>query len=113
MSKERYPLSQVILDDLTSHNKVAILLLIGVVISAVATIWITHETRLQIAEKAKLSRAILSLDNRYAHLQLDENTLSSKENIKQIVDKFGLQPLAKEQEEIIIEERKWQQNAHK
>lgn len=51
MSSERYPLRQVILDDLTSHNKVALLLLVGVVISAVATIWITHQTRLLTAEQ--------------------------------------------------------------
>lgn len=72
MSSERYPLRQVILDDLTSHNKVALFLLFGVIISAVATIWITHQTRLLTAEQGKLVSVKQKLESQYTHLQLEE-----------------------------------------
>lgn len=103
MDHKRYPLRQVILDDLTAHNKVAILLLVGVIASAVATIWITHQTRLLIAEQGKLSQAIQKLENQFTHLQLDENSLSNKTRIEAVSEKFGLQPVKKEQEEILEE----------
>lgn len=104
MANERYPLRQVILDDLTSHNKVAIILLIGVIASAVATIWITHQTRLLIAEQGRLTRIAQQFDNKYVHLQLDENSLSNKTRIEGVSGKFGLQPVQKEQEEILVEQ---------
>ncbi|VEI47256.1 cell division protein [Actinobacillus equuli] len=50
-SNERYPLHQIILDDLTGHNKVALILLIATVLTAIGTIWITHQTRLLTAEQ--------------------------------------------------------------
>lgn len=103
MSHERYPLRQVIFDDLTTHNKVALLLLIGVIISALATIWITHETRQLIAEQGKLLQEIQKFDNQYVHLQLDENALSNKTRIEQVSEKFGLLPINKEQETILEE----------
>ena len=103
MSSERYPLRQVILDDLTSHNKVALLLLIGVVISAVATIWITHQTRLLTAEQGKLVSVKQKLESQYTHLQLEENSKSQKLRIEAVAEKFGLQPIKKEQEIILVE----------
>ncbi|MCT8564971.1 cell division protein FtsL [Glaesserella parasuis] len=103
MSSERYPLRQVILDDLTSHNKVALLLLIGIVISAVATIWITHQTRLLTAEQGKLLQVKQKLENQYVHLQLEENSKSQKFLVEAVAEKFGLQPVKKEQEIILVE----------
>ncbi len=103
MSNERYPLRQVILDDLTSHNKVALILLIGVVASAIATIWITHQTRLLTAEQGKLVQMHQKLESQYIHLQLEENSKSQKSRIEAIAEKFGLQPVKKEQEIILVE----------
>lgn len=103
MSSERYPLRQVILDDLTSHNKVALLLLVGAVISAVATIWITHQTRLLTAEQGKLLQVKQKLENQYVHLQLEENSKSQKFLVEAVAEKFGLQPVKKEQEIILVE----------
>ena len=45
MGAERYPLRKLILDDLFACNKIALLLLLGMIASAVATIWIIHNTR--------------------------------------------------------------------
>lgn len=104
MSNERYPLNQIILDDFFSHNKVAVLLLIGVIISALLTIWITHQTRLHTSQQGVLLQQIQELDNEFLHLQVTENTLGYKKNIEDLSKQLGLQPLKKEQEVILVEE---------
>ena len=104
MSNERYPLNQIILDDFFSHNKVAVLLLIGVIISALLTIWITHQTRLHTSKQGVLLQQIQELDNEFLHLQVTENTLGYKKNIEDLSKQLGLQPLKKEQEVILVEE---------
>lgn len=101
MSK-RYPLRQIILDDLMGYNKAALILLIGVIVSALGTIWITHQTRLLIAEQGKLHQIRQKLENQYIHLQLEENTKSHKSRIESVAEKFGLQPITKEQEVILF-----------
>lgn len=104
MSNERYPLSQIILDDFLGHNKVALLLLIGIIISAILTVWITHETRLLTTEQGVLTHKMQVLDNEFLHLQVKENTLGYKKNIEDLSKQLGLQPLKKEQEVILVEE---------
>ncbi|AHG82375.1 Cell division protein FtsL [Bibersteinia trehalosi USDA-ARS-USMARC-188] len=104
MSNERYPLNQIILDDFFSHNKVAVLLLIATIISALLTIWITHQTRLQTSQQGVLLQQIQELDNAFLHLQVTENTLGYKKNIEDLSKQLGLQPLKKEQEVILVEE---------
>ncbi|AGI31780.1 TPA: cell division protein FtsL [Mannheimia haemolytica] len=103
MSNERYPLHQIIIDDIFSHNKVALLLLIGVVISAVATIWITHQTRLSVSEQGQLIQANQKLESQYTNLQLEENSRSSRARVDAAAKSFGLQPIKKEQEIILVE----------
>lgn len=103
MSNERYPLRQVILDDLTSHNKVALLLLLGIILSAMATVWITHQTRLLTAEQGTLVYKHQKLESQYIHLQLEENSRSQKSRVEAVAEKFGLQPVKKEQEVILVE----------
>lgn len=103
MAQTRYPLRQVILDDLTGHNKVALFLLLAVIISAVATIWITHQTRLLTAQQGKLVQTNQKLEHQYVHLQLEENSKSQKSRVEAVAEKFGLQPIKKEQEVILVE----------
>ncbi|AHG76260.1 cell division protein FtsL [Mannheimia varigena] len=103
MSNERYPLHQIILDDIFSHNKVAILLLIGIVISAVATIWITHQTRLSVSEQGQLIQENQKLESQYTNLQLEENSRSSRARVDAAAKSFGLEPIKKEQEIILVE----------
>lgn len=102
MANERYPLRQIILDDLTNHNKVAIILLAFVVLSALATVWITHQTRLLTAEQGKLTAANQKLENQYIHLQLEENSQSQKWRVEAVASKLQLQPVKKEQEVILV-----------
>lgn len=102
MANERYPLRQVILDDLTSRNKVALILLVLVVISAVMTVWITHQTRLLTSEQSRLTVANQKLENQYTHLQLEENSQSQKSRVEAVADKLGLQGAKKGQEVILV-----------
>lgn len=102
-SNERYPLHQIILDDLTGHNKVALILMLATVLTAVATIWITHQTRLLTAEKGKLLQQNRKLENQYIHLQLEENAKSQKSRVEAAAASFGLQQIKKEQEVILVE----------
>lgn len=102
MANERYPIGQILLDDLIRHNKVALLLLVGVIISAVATVWITHQTRLLTAEQGKLTVANQKLENHYIHLQLEENSQSQKWRVEAVAEKLQLQTVKKEQEVILV-----------
>lgn len=103
MSNERYPLHQIIVDDILGHNKVAILLLIGVTISAVATIWVTHKTRLLVSEQGQLIHQHQKLESQYTNLQLEENSRSGRARVEAAAKSFGLQPITKEQEIILVE----------
>ena len=102
-SNERYPLHQIILDDLTAHNKVALILIIAVVATAIGTIWITHQTRLLTAEQGKLVQAQRKLENQYIHLQLEENAKSQKSRVEAAAASFGLQSIKKSKKVILVE----------
>ncbi|MGX2949438.1 cell division protein FtsL [Ursidibacter sp. B-7004-1] len=102
MPNERYPLRQVILDDLTSHNKIALLLLLLVIVSAVSIVWVTHKTRLLTAEQGKLIQANNKLQNQFVHLQLEEKSRSQRIQVEGVASKLGLQVVKKEQEIILV-----------
>lgn len=102
MANERYPLRQIIFEDLIRHNKVALVLLALVVTSAVATVWITHQTRLLTAEQSKLLQLNRKLETRYIHLQLEESSLSNVLKVEGVASQLGLQAVKSDQE-IILE----------
>lgn len=102
MESERYPLRQVILDDLTSHNKLAFLLLFLIILTALSVVWTTHQTRLLVAEKGKLLQEQHKLENKFVHLQLEENSQSHKSRVEAAAISFGLQKIKKDQEVILV-----------
>ncbi|WP_303818432.1 cell division protein FtsL [Actinobacillus minor] len=104
-SSERYPLRQIILDDLTSSNKLALLLLFLVIATAIATIWVTHQTRLLTAEQGSLVKQNRRLENQYIHLQLEEYTLGHRDKVDEKAINFGLRPIHKDQEIILIQSK--------
>ena len=53
LNRERYPLFQIISDDFINHNKLPVLLLLGIVFTAIGTVWVTHQTRLLTAEQGQ------------------------------------------------------------
>ena len=102
---ERYPLGQEIFEDLIGHNKLALLLLSLIVITALGTVWITAQTRLLTAEQGKLVKVNRKLESQYIHLQLEENSASRRNKIEAYANKAQLKPIQKEQEVILLEKK--------
>lgn len=102
MNNTRYPLYQIILNDLIGNNKIALFLLFLVIGSGFSTAWVTYQTRLLIAESAMLNDENGKLDDQYINLQLEENIKSKKVIIEAAAEKFELLPVNKEQEVILM-----------
>ncbi|MDG6881105.1 Cell division protein FtsL [Phocoenobacter uteri] len=103
MASERYPLRQVIFDDLINHNKLALFLLLLLTITGVVTVWLTHQTRLLISEKEHLIAYKNKLNDQYLHMQLEENNKTFKQAVEAKAKSFGMRPISKDQEIIIVE----------
>lgn len=101
---ERYPLYKVIFADLLSANKLLIVLTILVVLSALSTVWVTHQTRILIAEKGNLLVEHQSLEGEYLNLRLEEKTHSHQSKIEDTATQdLKMKLVPPEQEVIIIE----------
>lgn len=102
---DRYPLGQEIFEDLIGKNKIALLLLMLIIVTALATVWITEQTRMLTTSQGKTIEINRRLENQYIHLQLEENSLSRKNIIETFATKALLQPIKKEQEVILLEKK--------
>ena len=102
---ERYPLGQEIFEDLIGKNKVALLLLSLIIITALDKIWVTDQTFLLHYEKGKLLKMIQKCVSQYVHLQLEENSASRQNKIDAYANKAELQAIKKEQEVILLEKK--------
>ena len=104
MGAERNPLRKLILDDLFACNKIALLLLLGMIASAVATIWIIHKTRQLNSENGELILAKQALENEYINLKLEERALDDNVRITSIANRLKMGYITTDQQVIIIEE---------
>ena len=50
-NNDRYPLQEIIIEDLFTSNKLVLILLFAITASALGTVWITHQTGVLVAEK--------------------------------------------------------------
>ncbi|MCK3657658.1 cell division protein FtsL [Pasteurellaceae bacterium Pebbles2] len=104
LNSERYPLQDVIIEDIFSANKTAFVLLFLIVLTAVGTVWFTSQTRELIAEKGRLISEKQVLEDAYVNLKLEETTLSDNVRIESIAKKdLGMKPVEPEQEVVILE----------
>ncbi len=53
-NNDRFPLQEIIMEDLFTSNKLVLILLLAITVSALGTVWITHQTRGLVAEKGDL-----------------------------------------------------------
>lgn len=103
-NSERYPLQYVVLQDLFELNKTVIALILLIAVTAVGTVWITHQTRLLVAEKGELVFEKQALENEYVNLKLEETTLSDNTRIEAIATvRLGMSRVKPEQEVVILE----------
>lgn len=84
--------------------KFFLLLMLLTFFTGLATVWITHQTRLLIVEKGKLAFQVQTLDHELIHLTLEETTLMDKKRISRIVNhSLNMQAVTRSQE-VLIEE---------
>lgn len=104
-NSERYPLTSILLEDLFSANKSIAVLLILVVVSALGTILVTHQTRTLIAEKNQLMDRNQMLEHTFLHLTLeDHGSIGAKDRIKKIAtDNLKMKQIDEGQEVVIFE----------
>ncbi|MDG6895687.1 cell division protein FtsL [Volucribacter amazonae] len=102
-SEERYPLRHLVVEDLFSANKLALCLLILLVATMIATIWLTHKTRQLVSEKGELVVAHQMLETDYLNLKLEETTQGDSTRIEAIAARLGMKPVTHNQEVLIVE----------
>ncbi|AAU38281.1 MULTISPECIES: cell division protein FtsL [Basfia] len=103
-NSERYPLQNIVVDDLFSANKLVVALLIAIVMTAVTTVWVTHKTRTLTSEKGELVFEKQALENEYLNLKLEETTQSDNTRIEAIATvKLGMKHIDSEHEVVILE----------
>lgn len=103
LNNQRYPLQKIVLEDICSANKTVVLLLLAIVSTALATVWITHQTRLLVSEKGSLVFEKQALENEYVNLQLEEATFSNNTRIESMAISIGMKPVDPAQEVVILE----------
>ena len=102
-NNDRFPLQEIIMEDLFTSNKLVLILLLAITISALSTVWITHQTRGLVAEKGDLVLQHQALENEFLNLKLEEATLSDNTRIEAIAKQLGMQRSTPEQEVVILE----------
>lgn len=102
-NNDRYPLQEIIIEDLFTSNKLVLILLFAITTSALGTVWITHQTRGLVAEKGELVLQHQALENEFLNLKLEEATLSDNTRIEAIAKQLGMQRATSEQEVVILE----------
>ena len=102
-NNDRFPLQEIIMEDLFTSNKLVLILLLAITVSALGTVWITHQTRGLVAEKGDLVLQQQALENEFLNLKLEEATLSDNTRIEAIAKQLGMQRSTPEQEVVILE----------
>lgn len=102
-NNDRFPLQEIIMEDLFTSNKLVLILLLAITVSALGTVWITHQTRGLVAEKGDLVLQQQALENEFLNLKLEEATLSDNTRIEAIAKQLGMQRATPEQEVVILE----------
>ncbi|MBE2896699.1 cell division protein FtsL [Pasteurellaceae bacterium HPA106] len=100
---DRHPLRKIIIDDLLAANKIALVLLLVVILSAVATIYMIHQTRQLNAHNGELILEKRALENDYVNLKLEEHALDDNVRITGVARRMHMGEIANEQQVIIIE----------
>lgn len=99
--QDRYPLGQVILDDLFSANKTLMLLLLAIVINAMANIWITTKTRYLVNMKGELETQQQYLQQEALNLQLEERVWADSTRVELLARKLKMKPSHSDRKSVV------------
>lgn len=103
-NSERYPLQNLLVEDLFSSNKLVALLLLLILASAMATIWVTHQTRGLVSENGQLVLQHQVLEDEYRNLQLQEATEGDSTRVESIaIGTLKMKRVEGDQEVVILE----------
>ena len=103
-NNERYPLQNLLVEDLFSSNKLIALLLVLILISAMGTIWITHQTRGLISTNGELVLQHQALQDEYRNLQLQEATEGDSTRVESIaIRTLKMKRVEGDQEVVVLE----------
>lgn len=103
IGNERYSLPGIIASDLLRKNKLALLLFVAVILTALLVVTTTHRTRLLTAEREQLMVERKALDIEWRNLILEENALGEHSRVERIAtDKLKMVHVDPSQENIVI-----------
>lgn len=104
VNSQRNPLHHIIIEDVLSSNKLVLILLFAIVVTALGTVWMTNQTRKLVSENGDLMFAKQALENEYINQQVQQATLADHARIEGFArSKFGMGSVTPEQEVIIYE----------
>ncbi|WP_392564576.1 cell division protein FtsL [Orbus wheelerorum] len=101
-AKNRFSLVKLIISDLFKSQKLSLLLVGLIVVSAISILWTTQQTRKQlfIQEQLILERDVL--ESEWRNLIIEENVLADPKRIEQSVNKLGMEHVLPKNETVIV-----------
>ena len=94
----------VIFNDLLIHYKIAILLMVAIVVTALGVVLLTSHTRILIEEREQLILDQDKLNDEWRNLILEEEVWGKPNRVLQIAtDRLGMKYVELEQEFVVIE----------
>lgn len=104
IGNERHGLIGIICSDLLRHDKLPLLLLIAVLVSAVLVVTTTHQTRRLTAERELMVLEKDALDIEWRNLILEENALGNHSRVERVAtEKLQMQHVDPSQENIVVQ----------
>lgn len=102
VQKKRFSLVRLIVDDLLGNHKISLFFLVMIVISALAVLFITQETRkeLFVREQLLLERDVI--ESEWRNLIIEENVLADSKRIEQKANSIGMQYVTPKNETVIV-----------
>ncbi|CUX97297.1 cell division protein FtsL [Candidatus Hoaglandella endobia] len=104
IGNKRHRLTSIIGSDLLRYDKLPLLLLISVLISAILVITTTYQTRRLTAEREQIGLEQNLLDIEWRNLILEENTLGGHSGIEHIAtEQLKMQYVDQSKEHIVVQ----------
>lgn len=101
-AKKRFSLVKVIVDDLFKNQKLSLFLTSLIIVSAIAILWTTQQTRIQLFAQEQLILERDVLESEWRNLIIEENVLAEPKRIEQKANLLGMQYVVPKNETVIV-----------
>lgn len=102
IQKNKFTLAKVIIDDLIENQKLSLLLIGLIIISAMMVLWTTQQTRRELFTREQLLLERDVLETEWRNLIIEENVLADPKRIEQKAYQIGMQYVTPKDETTII-----------